>query len=56
MWALDKSLNQRGFEGSSVSVNEPSRNYCGILKKHLIGHVLRGQNGGSTSWIHESSV
>ena len=31
-----------------MSSNEPPWNYCGVLKEHLIGHVLRGQNGGST--------
>ena len=28
--------------------NGPPRNYCGALKEHLIGHVLRGQYWGST--------
>ena len=26
--------------------NGPPRNFYGVLKEHLIGHVLRKQNGG----------
>ena len=38
-----------------MSRNEPPKNYYGVLKEHLIGHVLRGQNGESIetlcAWI-----
>ena len=29
--------------------NGPPGNYCGVLKEHLIAHVLTKQNGGSTN-------
>ena len=29
-----------------TSSNDPPGNYYKVLNKHLIGHVLRGQNGG----------
>ena len=49
---LDKSLNQsphgdlekRGYTSS----NGPPKNCCKVLSKYLIGHVLGGENGGST--------
>ena len=28
--------------------NRPPRNYCKVPNKHVMGHVLVGQNGGST--------
>ena len=34
---------------SCMSSNGPPGNCCGVLKEYLIRHVLRGQNGGSTS-------
>ena len=50
---LDKSLNhspQGGLEKIGyTSSNGPPRNYCKIQDKYLIGHVLRGQNRGSTN-------
>ena len=33
---------------SSMSSNGPLKNYCKVPNKYLIGHVLGGQNGGST--------
>ena len=49
---LNKSLNQSPQSGLEkigyTSSNGPSGNYCKIWDKYLIGHVLRGQNGGST--------
>ena len=49
---LDKSLNQipqGGLEKIGyTSSNGPPGNCCKIQDKYLIGHVLRGQNGGST--------
>ena len=49
---LNKSLNQSpqgdlekiGY----MSSNGPSGNCCKLQNKYLIGHVLRGQNGGFT--------
>ena len=49
---LDKSLNQsphsdlekRGYTSS----NGQPKNCCKVLNKYLIGHVLGGENGGST--------
>ena len=31
-----------------MSNNGPLGNYCEVLKEHLIGDVLKGQNEGST--------
>ena len=49
---LDKSINQSsqgGFEKISyTSSNGPLGNCCKVPNKYLIGHVLGGQNGGST--------
>ena len=49
---LDKSLNQRSQDGLEkidyTSSNGPPGNCCKILNKHTIGHVLVGQNEGST--------
>ena len=49
---LDKSLNQSPKGGLEkigyTSSNGPPRNYCKVPNNYLIGHVLRGQNGGST--------
>ena len=49
---VNKSLNQSPQSGLEkigyTSSNGPSGNYCKIWDKYLIGHVLRGQNGGST--------
>ena len=49
---LDKSLNQSPQSDLEkigyTSSNGSSGNYCKIWDKYLIGHVLRGQNGGST--------
>ena len=49
---LDKSLNQSPQGGlekiSYMSSNGPLGNCCKVLNKYLIGHVLGGQNGGST--------
>ena len=49
---LDKSLNQ-SFQGGLenigyMSSNGPPGNCCKIWNQYLIGHVLGGQNGGST--------
>ena len=50
---LDKSLNQSSQGDLEkigyTSSNGPPRNYCKIQDKYLIGHVLRGQNRGSTN-------
>ena len=52
---LDKSLNQSSQGGLEkigyMSSNGPLGNCCKVLNKYLIGHVLRGQNGGSTTRI-----
>ena len=49
---LDKSLNQSPQGGLEkigyTSSNMPPGNCCKVLNKYLIGHVLGGQNGGST--------
>ena len=49
---LDKYLDQSpqgGLEKTSyMSSNGPPRNCCKVQNKYLIGHVLGGQNGGST--------
>ena len=49
---LDKSLNQSpqgGLENIGyMSSNEPLGNCYKVPNKYLIGHVLGGQNGGST--------
>ena len=49
---LDKSLNQSPQDGLEkrgyTSSSGPSRNCCKVPGKYLIGHVLGGQNGGST--------
>ena len=49
---LNKSLNQSPQGGLEkigyTSSNGPSGNCCKIWNKYLIGHVLRGQNGGFT--------
>ena len=53
---LDKSLNQSPQGGlekiGHTSSNGPSRNCCKVSDKYLIGHVLGGQNGGSTKHIY----
>ena len=50
---LDKSLNQSPQGGSEkigyTSCNGPSGNCYKVSNKYLIGHVLGGQNGGSTN-------
>ena len=52
---LNKSLNQSpqcDLENIGyTSSNEPSGNCCKIRDKYLIGHVIRGQNRGSTMVI-----
>ena len=49
---LGKSLNQspQGVleKIGYTSSNMPPGNCCKVLNKYLIGHVLGGQNGGST--------
>ena len=49
---LDKSLNQSPQGGLEkigyMSSNGPPRNCYKVPNKYLIGHVLGGQNGGST--------
>ena len=49
---LDKSFNQSpqgGLEKMSyTSSNGPLGNCCKVPNEHIIGHVLVGQNGGST--------
>ena len=49
---LDKSFNQSPQGGSEkigyTSSNRPPGNYRKVLNKYLIGHVLGGQNEGST--------
>ena len=49
---LDKSLNQSPHGGLKkigyTSSNGPPRNCCKVPDKYLIGHVIEGQNGGST--------
>ena len=40
-------LGQVHLSGPSVP-NEPSKNYCKVSNVHIKGHVLVGQNGGST--------
>ena len=52
---LDKSLNQ-SFHGDLekigyTSCNRPIGNCYKIQNQHLIGHVLGGQNGGSTNML-----
>ena len=48
---LDKSLNQSlqggSYKISYMSNNGPLGNCCKVPNKHIIGHVLEGQNGGS---------
>ena len=50
---LGKSLNQSPQGGLKkigyTSSNGPPSNYCKVLDKYLIRHVLGGQNGGSTN-------
>ena len=41
-------LGQVHLSGLSVP-NESSRNYCKVPNEYVIGHVLVGQNGGSTN-------
>ena len=45
---LDKSLNQSLRDDlkkiSSMSSYGPPKNYCKVLNKYLIGHVIGGQN------------
>ena len=52
---LDKSLNQSlkcDLEKISyMNSNGPLENCCKVLNKHLIIHVLGGQNRGSTNCI-----
>ena len=48
----NQPLNQ-SFQGGSEKIsymnsNGSSRNCCKVPNKNLIGHVLGGQNGGST--------
>ena len=49
---LNESLNQSprgGLENIGyASSNGPPRNYCKVPNKHVKGHVLEGQNKGST--------
>ena len=42
---LKGDLEKIGYTSS----NGPPRNYCKVLNKYLTGHVLGGQNGGSTN-------
>ena len=55
---LDKSLNQSPQGGLErigyMSSNGLPGNCCKIWNKHLIGHVLGGQNGGSIEWLQKS--
>ena len=50
---LNKSFNQSSHGDLEkigyTSSNGPSGNFCKVLNKYLIGHVLGGQNGGSTN-------
>ena len=50
---LDKSLNQSPHGGLEkigyTSSNGAPGNSCKVQNKYLIGHVLGGQNGGSTN-------
>ena len=56
----DKPLNQSLQGGSEkisyMSSNGPSRNCCKVLNENLIGHVLEGQNGGSTTSLPHVSA
>ena len=57
---LDESLNQ-SLQGdlkkiSYMSSNEALENCCKVPNKHVIGHVLVGQNGGSTTTMTFSSA
>ena len=49
---LDRSLNQSPLSDLEnidyTSSNGPPENCCKVLNEHTIGHVLVGQNGGST--------
>ena len=57
---LDKSLNQSPQGGlekiSYMSSNGPPGNCYKVRNKYLIGHVLGGQNGGSTTSPSEDDV
>ena len=50
---LGKSLNQNPQGGLEkidyTSSSGPPGNYCKVSNKYLIGHMLGGQNGGSTT-------
>ena len=55
MWS-NESLNQ-SLQGdlekiSYMSSNGPQGNCCKVPSEHVIGHVLIGQNGGSTHNQH----
>ena len=53
---LDKSLNQSPQSGLEkigyTSSNGPRGNCCKVLNEQAIGHMLVGQNGGSTISHH----
>ena len=52
---IGKSLNQSpqgDLENIGyTSSNGPLGNYCKVLNKYLIGHMLEGQNGGSAGLV-----
>ena len=52
---LNEPLNQSprgGLEKIEYgSSNGPLGNCCKVLNKYLIGHMIRGQNGGSTNML-----
>ena len=56
MGGLDKFLNQSLKDGlkkiGSMSSNGPLESCCRVLEEHLIGHVLKRQNGQSTGCFH----
>ena len=57
---LDKSLNQSlkcDLEKISyMSNNGPLGNCCKVPNEHIIGHVLEGQNEGSTYTYHGPDI
>ena len=55
---LNEPLNQSPRGGLEkigyVSSNGPRENCCKVSNKYLIGHVLGGQNGGSTTCYYDT--